>query len=77
MGGGASYRAVTPTGVPLRVVGRVVKKTKSRAIVEGELMLPDGTVSAQCRAMLSRPPKQVSELWESEREFWESQIPGK
>ena len=41
------YRRPTPTGVPLVAVGRLVRRTETRAETEAELLLPDGTVSAR------------------------------
>ena len=64
------YRRVTPTGTPLELVGWVVRDHGSKAEVAGEIRLPDGAVSARARGLLVRPPAQVTERWEAEREFW-------
>src|SRR5512143_1146551 len=49
------YRRPTPTGVPLQLVGRLVKRLGTRAEAEAELCLPDGTVTAQGAVVLARP----------------------
>lgn len=71
-----SYRAPTPTGVKLKAVGRLIRMTKSRALAEADLLLEDGTIVAQCKAMLTKPPAEVMDQWEAEVPFWESQIKG-
>ena len=38
--------------------------------VAAEIRLPDGSVSARSKGLLVRPPAQVNERWEGEREFW-------
>jgi uncharacterized protein (TIGR00369 family) len=64
------YRRPTPTGVPLTAVGRVVRRVGERAEAEGELRLPDGTVSARATVLLARPPQQIKDGWAPEREHW-------
>jgi acyl-coenzyme A thioesterase PaaI-like protein len=64
------YRRPTPTGVPLEVVGRLKRRSGSRAEAEMEIVLPDGTVTARGTALLVRPPEEVSARWEQERPFW-------
>jgi uncharacterized protein (TIGR00369 family) len=64
------YRRPTPTGVPLEAVGRLLKRTGSRAEAEAELRLPDGTVTARATVLLARTPAEIRERWESEREHW-------
>ena len=64
------YRRPTPTGVPLTVVGRILRRSASRAEAEAEMLLPDGTVSARATVFLSRPPDEIIERWEPEREHW-------
>ena len=64
------YRAPTPTNTPLKVIGRVVSTTGNRAKVEGEIVLPDGTVSATAEALLARPPQEMRERWEEEKTYW-------
>ena len=64
------YRRPTPTGEPLTVVGWVLRQTESRAKVAAELRLPDGTVTAECEAIVVSPPKQVADAWEAEKPHW-------
>jgi acyl-coenzyme A thioesterase PaaI-like protein len=65
-----AYRRPTPTGVPLEVVGRVVRRTGARAETEAELRLPDGTVAARATVLLARPPAEIVEGWSAERPNW-------
>lgn len=64
------YRHRTPCNEPLTVVGWIVKKSKNRAQVAGEIRRSDGTVTASCTAIIVRPPKDFFETWEKEKEFW-------
>jgi acyl-coenzyme A thioesterase PaaI-like protein len=64
------YRRPTPTGVPLVAVGRLLRRTGSRAEAEAELQLPDGSVSARCTVLLARPPAEIRTRWEAERAHW-------
>lgn len=64
------FKRPTPTQTPLTAVGRVRRETASRASVEGELRLPDGTVTASCEAIIARPPAEIMALWERERRHW-------
>jgi len=64
------YRRPTPTGVPLLVVGRLRRRTGTRAEAEAELRLPDGTVTARAKVLLARPPPEIVEGWAAEREHW-------
>ena len=50
------YRRPTPTGQPLTVYGRLVKRSGRRATAEAELRLGDGTVSATAELMLADMP---------------------
>jgi acyl-coenzyme A thioesterase PaaI-like protein len=65
-----TYRRPTPTGVPLQVVGRLLRRAGSRAEAEAELLLPDGTVAARGTVVLARPPAETASRWEAEREHW-------
>lgn len=69
------YKKITPTGVPLKAVGRVIKDGGSRATVEGEIRLPDGTVTAKCSALLYKIPQEVKDNWGSEAEEWARTTP--
>lgn len=64
------YRAPTPTNTLLKVIGRVVSVAGNRAKVEGEIVLPDGTVSATAEALLARPPQAMRDKWIEELPFW-------
>jgi uncharacterized protein (TIGR00369 family) len=64
------YRRPTPTNTPLKVIGRVVSQTETRAKVEGEIQLSDGTVTASCEGLLARPPDEMRTQWEAELPFW-------
>lgn len=64
------YRRPTPTGVPLTVVARLLRRTERRAEAVAELRLPDGTVTATSRVVLARPPESVAAAWEAERRFF-------
>ena len=65
-----TYRRATPTGTPLNAVGWVVREGGRRALVAGEIRLPDGTVTARCDAVIVRPPKEILAGWEAERPYW-------
>ena len=60
------YKKPTPTGVLIRVIGRVIKDSGGRASVEGEVLLPDGSVSATCQALLFKIPDSVRDGWDQE-----------
>ena len=65
-----SFRRATPTGQPVTVVGRIVKRGASRASAEAEVRLADGTVTAQCAGLLVRQPADVAQAWAAEKEHW-------
>jgi acyl-coenzyme A thioesterase PaaI-like protein len=65
-----AYRRPTPTATPLALVGRLRRRTASRAEAEAELRLPDGTVSASATVLLVRPPEAISSRWADERPYW-------
>jgi len=50
------YRKPTPTGKQITVVGWVDRDSRSRARVAGEIRLDDGTVTAECEALIVKPP---------------------
>lgn len=64
------YRRPTPTGEPLTVVGWMIKHSATRAKVAAELRLADGTVCAECEAVLTRPPEEFFRRWEPEKPYW-------
>ena len=69
------YKKNTPTNTPLKAVGRVLKDGGSRAQVEGEIILPDGTVSAKCTSILFKIPQAVKNKWGPEAEEWARTTP--
>lgn len=64
------YRRPTPTETPLTTVGWVERPGTSRARVAGEIRLPDGAVTAECEAILARPPEEFRTRWEPEKAYW-------
>ena len=64
------YRQPTPTGVPLKAVGWVVRQRRSSAEVAGEIRLPDGTVTAEIEAIVIRPHAETIAGWKEEKEHW-------
>ncbi len=64
------YRRPTPTETPLLAVGWVERLGGAGARVSGEIRLPDGTVTAEARAVLARPPKSFQTSWEEEKKYW-------
>jgi uncharacterized protein (TIGR00369 family) len=65
-----TFRRATPTGQPVTVVGRIVKRGRSRAQAAAEVRLADGTVTAECSGLLVRQPADVAAAWAEEREHW-------
>jgi uncharacterized protein (TIGR00369 family) len=65
-----TYRRPTPTMTPLEVTGWLIRKGANRAHVAGEIRLPDGTVTAECTAIVVKPPKEISDRWEPEKAYW-------
>jgi uncharacterized protein (TIGR00369 family) len=71
-----TYKKPTPTGVPVTIIGRVIKDSGTRATVEGEMILPDGTVSATCSAMMFKIPDSVKSGWDdAEVDEWNATKP--
>lgn len=69
------YKKVTPTHTRLKAIGRVLKNGAGRAQVEGEILLPDGTVTAKCTSLLYKMPQEVKDQWGSEAEEWARTTP--
>ena len=69
------YKHNTPTNTPLKAVGRVIRDGGSRAQVEGEIILPDRTVSAKCTSLLFKIPQAVKDKWGPEAEEWARTTP--
>jgi uncharacterized protein (TIGR00369 family) len=65
-----TFRRPTPTNTPLTAVGWVIKQSSSRAQVAGEIRLPDGTITAECKAIVVRPPQGILDKWEAEKPYW-------
>jgi len=64
------YRKPTPTAVPLTAVGWVLRQRRNSAEVAGEIRLPDGTVTAEIKALVICPPEATVAGWAVEREHW-------
>jgi uncharacterized protein (TIGR00369 family) len=64
------FRHPTPTGTPLTAVGWVTREGGVSTKVAGEIRLPDGTVSAECEALLGSVPEEFQAQWEPERPYW-------
>ena len=69
------YKHNTPTNTPLKAVGRVLRDGGSRAQVEAEIILPDGTISAKCTAIIFRIPQAVKDKWGPEADEWTRTTP--
>lgn len=65
-----TYRNFTPTNAPLKAVGWINHVGNRSMKVAAELRLPDGTVTAECNAVVVRPTEEVLKTWEAERPFW-------
>ena len=65
-----TFRRPTPTETPLKIIGWVTKQSTSRAKVAGEIRLPDGTLTAECNAVVVRPPQEILDRWEAEKPYW-------
>lgn len=50
------YRQPVPTGVPLRLVGRMIRDRGRYARAAGELRLPDGSVAVSAEMMMADLP---------------------
>ena len=64
------YRRPTPTETPLTGVGWVEHGGSVGARVAGEIRLPDGTVTAECEAVLTNVPEEFLARWGEEKQFW-------
>jgi uncharacterized protein (TIGR00369 family) len=64
------YRHPTPTETGLTAVGWVEREGGMTTKVGGEIRLPDGTVTAECEALLGPVPEEFRERWEPERPYW-------
>jgi len=64
------FRRPTPTETPLTAVGWVERTSGVGARVAGEIRTPDGTVTAECDAVLADVPEQFYTSWEEEKVYW-------
>jgi uncharacterized protein (TIGR00369 family) len=64
------YRCAAPTNTPLTAVGWVVRAGETRARVQGELRLEDGSVVASCESLIVRPPEGFLDRWDEEDPHW-------
>jgi uncharacterized protein (TIGR00369 family) len=64
------YRRPTPTSTPLTAVAWVEQAGGVGARAAAEIRLPDGTVTAECEALLAPPPEEFIALWEPEKPYW-------
>ncbi|HWP97842.1 MAG TPA: PaaI family thioesterase [Syntrophomonadaceae bacterium] len=55
------YHHPTPTGQLLKVVGWIRRAGKSRYETAAEIRLADGTVTAECKALVLQPPGSFAE----------------
>ena len=69
------YKQNTPTHTKLKAIGRVLRDGGSRAQVEGEIVLPDGTVCATCKRILFKIPQAVQARFGTESEEWTRTTP--
>lgn len=65
-----TYRKPTPTNTPLKAFGWLEQKGYRRMKVAAKLLLPDGTITTECKAVVIRPTGEISRSWEHERKFW-------
>jgi uncharacterized protein (TIGR00369 family) len=65
-----TYRKPTPTNTPLKAVGRLEHKGNRGMKVAAKLLLPDGTLTTECKAVVIRPTAEISRSWEPEKKFW-------
>jgi len=64
------FRRPTPTETPLTGVGWVERMGGVGARVAGEIRLPDGTVTAECEAVLANVPEEFRARWALEKPYW-------
>jgi uncharacterized protein (TIGR00369 family) len=64
------YRRPTPTETPLTAVGWVERVGGVGARAAGEIRLADGTVTAECEAVLTNVPDEFRARSEEESAYW-------
>ncbi len=67
------YRKPTPTETPLTAVGWVVRRGSRATEVAGEIRLPDGTVTAEAKAIVVAIPPETIKGWEAEQPYWRAE----
>ena len=65
-----TYRKPTPTNTPLKAVGWMEHKGNRGVKVAAKLLLPGGTITSECKAVVVKPTGEISESWEPEKKFW-------
>jgi acyl-coenzyme A thioesterase PaaI-like protein len=65
-----TFRKPTPTNTPLKVFGWVERKGGKTMKVAAKLLLPDGTISSECKAVVVKPTGEIAKSWEHEKKFW-------
>jgi acyl-coenzyme A thioesterase PaaI-like protein len=68
-----TYRKPTPTNTPLKAIGWLERKGNKGMKVASKLLLPDGTVTTECKAVVTRPTAEIARSWEHEKKFWRVQ----
>jgi acyl-coenzyme A thioesterase PaaI-like protein len=53
------YRQPTPLGQPLRIVGRLLKRRGRLAMARAEIILPNGTITAEAAFTLAELPGNI------------------
>jgi len=64
------YRMPTPTDTLLIAVGWVESVSGVGVRVSGEIRLPDGTVTAECDAVVADVPDEFRANWAAEKPYW-------
>jgi len=65
-----TYRKPTPTNTPLKAIGWLVHKGNKGMKVAAKLVLADGTITTECKAVVVRPTGEISASWEPEKKYW-------
>jgi acyl-coenzyme A thioesterase PaaI-like protein len=65
-----TYRNFTPTNAIIKAVGWIKSQGNRSMKVAAELRLLNGTVTAECQAVVVRPTEEVLKMWEAERPYW-------
>jgi uncharacterized protein (TIGR00369 family) len=64
------YRKPIPTGEPLKMMGKVIRRRGRIATSRAEIRLPDGTIAAEAEATLVRLNTFESQIGDMERLGW-------